>query len=359
MEKQKKKSWKKTLAIVAFILLNVVVIVATAVNEFGNSTNAAELSEVQINGWWLVPAVLSFAVATLANIYKYVIMIRRSSEEGAKMSAREIWKISWQVVMLGKYYDNVTPAAIGGQPFQVYYMRKNSNLKAGDATSIPIVAMVVGQIAFLILAIVFFLVGNPMYDNPVLMVPAWLGLLFFAFWPLMMFGVNFFPKATAKFINFFVRILAKVKIVKNRDEAVKRVETETSDYVKSVKHIMKTRGLFVQTIILATIYQFFIAIIPFFVLRAFGGNVGFVECLSTTLAVTSAVYFIPTPGNAGVAEGTFYVVFSVLSAGYVFWAMLLWRFFTYYIYIILGGLTFFAINVEKRKKTKELKEGMV
>ena len=49
MGKQKKKSWKKTLAIVAFIILNIAVIVATAVNEFGNSTNAAQLSEVQLN----------------------------------------------------------------------------------------------------------------------------------------------------------------------------------------------------------------------------------------------------------------------------------------------------------------------
>ncbi len=348
MEKQKKKLSKKTFAIIAFIALNIAVIVATAVNEYGKSADATELSKVELNGWYLIPAVLMFALATLANLFKYVLMIKRSSGK-KNMTRREIWKLAWRVVMLGKYYDNVTPAAIGGQPFQVYYMRKHSKLPAGDATSVPIVAMIVGQIGFLILAIIFFLVGNPMHDNPVLMVPAWLGLLFFAFWPLMMIAVNFFPKATAKFINLFVRILAKVKIVKNRDEAVKRVETETAEYVKSVKRTLKTRGLFIQTIVLATLYQFFIATIPFFVLLAFGGNVGFLECLSTTLAVTSAVYFIPTPGNTGAAEGTFYIVFSALSAGYVFWAMLVWRFFTYYIYIIFGGLSFLSINVEKRK----------
>ena len=343
------KSPKKIIAVIAFVVLNIVVIVATAVNEFGNSANATELSEVQINGWFLVPTLLVFALATLVNIYKYALMIRRTSTVGAEMSRREVWKLAWRVVMLGKYYDNVTPAAIGGQPFQIFYMRKHSKMPRGDATSIPIVAMVVGQIGFLILAVVFFLVGNPMGDNPVLMVPAWLGLIFFAFWPVMMVGVNFFPKATAKFINFFVRILAKLKIVKNRDEVIKNVENETDEYVKSVKTILKSRGLFIQTILLSVVHQFLVAIIPFFVLLAFGGNVGFVECLSTTLAVTSAVYFIPTPGNAGAAEGTFYIVFSALSAGYVFWAMLLWRFFTYYIYILLGGMTFFSINLEKRR----------
>ena len=76
MKTQTKKWSKRTLAIIAFVILNVVVIVATAVNEFGNSANAAELSEVRINGWFLVPALLVFAVATLANIYKYVLMIR-------------------------------------------------------------------------------------------------------------------------------------------------------------------------------------------------------------------------------------------------------------------------------------------
>ena len=103
-------------------------------------------------------------------------------------------------------------------------------------------------------------------------------------------------------------------------------------------------------------FNFLTALIPFFVLTAFGGNVDFLPCLVTTVAVTSAVYFVPTPGNAGAAEGTFFIVFSALSSGYVFWAMLFWRFFSYYIYIIMGPVIYFVMHLEKRSDKDEIKE---
>ena len=125
-----------------------------------------------------------------------------------------------------------------------------------------------------------------------------------------------------------------------------------AEYAKSIRLILKTRGLFVKTLIMSVAFHFSVSIIPFFVLTAFGGEVDFLPCLVTTVAITSAVYFVPTPGNAGAAEGTFYVVFSALSEGYVFWAMLVWRFFSYYIYIIMGAITYYFMHLEKKRETK-------
>ena len=67
-----KKSVGKILLTLLFIAINVTVIVVTAVNEFGNSENALELSEVKINWCLIIPAFLCFAVSTWANVYKYV-----------------------------------------------------------------------------------------------------------------------------------------------------------------------------------------------------------------------------------------------------------------------------------------------
>ena len=347
MPARKKKSWKRTVGIVLFVILNVVVIAATAINEFGRSDSAAELSDVNLKWWLLIPAVLLFMAATLANVYKYVLMMRKSYEPGKRPGNAQIWKTAWQVVMLGKYYDNITPAAIGGQPFQIYYMHKESGLSSGHATSIPIFGMIAGQIGFLILAIPCFIVGMATGFRPALMTLAWIGLLFYAFWPAMVAGVSYFPKQTTKFLQFVTRILARIKIVKDREKALAQIESEVKEYAKSVDMIVKTRGLFLNTIFLSVLYQAAIMAIPFFVLTAFGGNVGFLGCLMTTLAVTSSVYFVPTPGNAGAAEGTFYLVFSSLSTGYVFWAMLMWRFFSYYIYIMIGPMIYLSKKLKK------------
>ena len=323
------KKKRNAILIILFVLLNVAVIAITARAEFGNSKTAAELSEVKIDWWLLIPAAICFIIAINFEIHKYALLMCEISKKDTELDKKHIRKVARRTVLLGKYYDNITPGAIGGQPFQIYYMRKNSGLPTGVSTSIPIFCMIAGQMGFLIIAFVCFIFGASAINNAVLLTTAWFGLLFYAFWPVMVAGASFFPKQTTGIIKFFVKLLHKLKIIKNREEALEKTEAEIGEYVKSIKVIMKTKGLFLKTILLSLGFNLLIALIPFFVLTAFGGEMDFWVCLSTTVAVTAAVYFIPTPGNAGAAEGTFFLVFSGLSTGYVFWAMLVWRFFSY------------------------------
>ena len=343
-----KKLLKKPLLIIIFILINVAVIAITAFSEFGNSENAAELSEVKINWWFLIPAALCFLAAIIAEIYKYVLMMREMNKKPT-FDEKRAGKVARRTVLLGKYYDNITPAAIGGQPFQIYYMRKYSGMPTGVSTSIPIFGMISNQLGFIIIAVFCFLFGSMSINNAVLIGTACFGLLFYAFWPITVMIATFLPKATAELINIVVKFLYRIHIVKNRKTTTERVEYEVNEYAKSVKKILKTKGLFLKTLALSVSFNFLVSIIPFFVLTAFGGNVDFLPCFVTTVAVTSAVYFIPTPGNAGAAEGAFFLVFSALSSGYVFWAMLVWRFFSYYIYIIIGPIIYFVMHLEKKR----------
>lgn len=349
MNKLTKKKLRKILLTLFFVVFSAGVIIATAINEFSGSNEAADLNEVQLNGWWLIPATLCFVVMIFLEYSKYALMISRSVKKGT-FSRKELWKLSFRTVMLGRYYDNITPAAVGGQPAQILQMRKTGKIPNGMATAIPIFSMISGQITFLLVAIPCFLFSGILFEYPLLTTAAWIGLLFFAFWPVMVVGTMFFPKPTAKFINLIVRFFAKIKIIKNRDEAIKKVEEEVADYAENVKLIIKKPGVGGWVMVMSFFSNMLLSFIPFFVLIAFGGNIDFGECFLMTTAVRAAVYFAPTPGNAGVAEGTFYIVFSRLSTGYVFWAMMLWRLFSYYVYIITGPLIYLSMHFEKKRK---------
>ena len=346
MKPKSRKNLKKILLTLGFVILNVAVIAITAMNEFGNSRDAAELSEIHIKWWLLIPAALCFAVAITLEIGKYVLMIRKMAP---KVDRESSWKLARRTVLLGRYYDNITPAAVGGQPFQIYYLRKNAGIATGLATTIPIFGMISLQIAFLIIALFCFLFGNVMQDNPALAVTAWFGLLFYAFWPVTIGMATFFPKATTKIVQLIIKFFARIHIIKDRNKALDKTEHEIGEYVRCVKLILKKRGLFPATIAISIVFNILTASIPYSLLTAFGGQMDFVQCFVLTTAVMSAVYFIPTPGNSGAAEGTFYVVFSALSKGYVFWAMLFWRFLSYYIYIIMGLITYSSMQIEKRR----------
>lgn len=344
----------KPVLVILFILINVAVIAATATAEFGNSENAAELSDIVINWWLLIPAALCFLTALTLEIHKYILMMKEMSRDKDNFDRKHARKVARRTVLLGKYYDNITPAAVGGQPFQIYYMRKNSNLPNGVSTSIPIFGMIAGQIGFIIVAGICFLFGSLSIDNAALIGTACFGLLFYAFWPVVVMIATFLPKSAKELIGVTVKGLAKIHLVKNKQKTIEKVEFEVDEYAKSVRKILKTKGLFLKTVLLSIGFSVLVGVIPFFVLTAFGGEVDFLPCFVITIAVTAAVYFVPTPGNAGAAEGTFFVVFSALSEGYVFWAMLVWRFFSYYVYILMGPIIYARMHLEKRRKKKRM-----
>lgn len=350
--KKTKKSKKKYLLTALFILINIIVIAITAFSEFGNNENAAKLSDVTFNFWMLIPAIACFIFAINLEIGKYVLMMRKTCGYNGRGDLRKARRIARRTVLIGRYYDNITPAAIGGQPFQIYYMNK-SKVPKGYSTTIPIIGMISGQIGFIIIAILSFLFGSFTVNNATLIATACFGLIFYAFWPIAVLIATFLPKGTSELIGVGVKFLAKIHVVKDKEKAIKKAEDGVNEYATCIKNILKTRGLLLRTIIVSVLFHVLISSIPFFVITAFGGNVDYLSCFVITVAVTAAVYFVPTPGNAGAAEGTFYFVFSSLGGGYVFWAMLTWRFFSYYIYIIMGAISYFFMHLDKTNQSKD------
>jgi uncharacterized membrane protein YbhN (UPF0104 family) len=69
------------------------------------------------------------------------------------------------------------------------------------------------------------------------------------------------------------------------------------------------------------------------------------------MVLYAAISFIPTPGNSGAADASFYTLFKVglvSVAGLSFPAMLLWRLLSFYSFIIIG----FTFTTLKRKSDR-------
>ena len=112
----------------------------------------------------------------------------------------------------------------------------------------------------------------------------------------------------------------------------------------------KSKVCFVVIFLVSAIAHVANASIPYFVLSACGvGDAVLLDIITLSFYVYAAITFIPTPGNAGVAEGAFYIIFKSLSEGVLFWGTIIWRFFTYYLYIILG-ISIVAITSLRGKK---------
>jgi len=333
------KNLKKRILVTLFVIFNVAIILWTAFSEFGDSENAARLEDVEINIWLLLPAILLFLIGFGAEIYKNILMTRKCGDQ-------KDWRVGARTVILGRYYDNITPAAVGGQPFQIHYMHTHG-VKHGYAAIIPVVSLISTQLGFIIVAVFSYLFFGHLVD-PAYLGLGVLGLIFYAIFPAGVTIATFFPKLLSEIISWVVKLLAKIHIVKDEEEAVEKTKSSIDNYANCVKKIAKNRTLVLQVLGLSVVFHVCITMIPYFVLHAFGGSLSFFMSFTTTLAITAAVYITPTPGNSGFAEGFFFAVFKSLASGYVFWAMLFWRMLTYYSYIFLGIIVYSLIAYETR-----------
>ena len=122
-------------------------------------------------------------------------------------------------------------------------------------------------------------------------------------------------------------------------------------YHTSFSVIAKNKAMLCLLLVLSLIYRIALCSMPYFVLKMFGASVSFLHIFASTIYIYAAICLVPTPGNAGAAEGAFYLVFSAMGSDGVFWAMLIWRIFCYYSFIVIGA-GIYGVNAIRARRAR-------
>ncbi|MEG1633453.1 MAG: lysylphosphatidylglycerol synthase transmembrane domain-containing protein [Oscillospiraceae bacterium] len=340
-----KKKTKKRVGLILFILLNVAVIGATAYIDFGTEKSVSKVGLEDINLLYLLAVLGCFVAAILAETAKYCVMIKHTT---GRASFRE----GFEVAALGKYYDNITPFGAGGQPFQVVYLLRRG-ISPGAATAMPIAGFLTLQGAFVILAAAAVFLGGDVLHSAAARIPAVIGFIFYVSVPLAILFFAISPALTERILAWGIRIFAKLGLVKDAERRRRVIIANLHSSIESMSSIFRERFLFLKILALSLLFQLALCSMPYFVLRAFGNTLPYLSVFRSCIYIYLCITFVPTPGNSGVAEGSFYALFSVLGQGHLFWAMLVWRFFCYYSFLITG---LFAIGGGAGKKRRESPE---
>ena len=347
-EKPKRKKWMRIAAAVVFVLLNAIVLFFTARNDF--SKEAPPISGAPFQGrnlLFLFCAIGCLLLAIAAETTKFLLMMHRLGE-------RVSLRTAFETTVLGKYYDYITPSGVGGQPFQIWNLHAKG-YSSGAASAMPLASFVMMQFGFVLIALLVFIFNNGAVDTVAIRIAAYVGLVAYMIVPIMIVLSAISPAASAKVVNYFVKIGAKIRIIKRPEHTAARAENALLRYSDSLKTIAKSPALLVALFLFSVLYQASLCSIPYFVVHMFGGRLGFVQSLSMCVYVYFSVTIVPTPGNAGAAEGSFYILFNQLDTSGLFWAMLIWRFLTYYVFLVMGLLIYAVRALErllKRRRTE-------
>lgn len=327
-----------------FLLVNIAVVAYAALREQSGAAGKTAFSLGAYGALWLLGGFGCLFVSVAAESAKYLLMMRALGTHASVRAA-------FETTALGRYYDSVTPGGAGGQPFQIWWLRRRG-YDDGAAGAMPIVSFITMQAGFIIPAFVTFLIYRAV-EVRAIHVTAWLGLAMFSFAPLLLAWFSAAPRTAEKAISVVFRLGGRLHLLKDADSGCKKLLSTLTQYTGSFDALAEKHGLIAALMALSIIYRIALCSIPWFVLEALGVRTAYLGALALTFYIYAASAVIPTPGNAGAAEGSFYLVFSAAGASGVFWAMLLWRVLCYYSVILIGATVQLADAFGKQENKED------
>lgn len=346
--KKKRNWWIKT--VLLLLLIGVSIAIMFTMNNFiGGETKSFASMIAGVNWTWfaILIAVLVLSMLIGSAMYSYLLRIS---------TGKFRYKNSVKTLFLGKYYDGITPFGTGGQPFQIYYLHKR-NVPAGVATAVPLVKFIVGTIVFCLTAIALFITANAVMGNDLDLptyIIAWVSMGFNFFVPVAIVFVSLFPNLGKKMIVGIVKLLNKLHIVKRPLSVMKKYVYEIEEYRASLKVLITHWGKLIPIVLLSAVDTLLYTFIPFCVVIAIANVQPTTDYLIHIMCMSMISFYasslIPTPGNSVANEALTALIFlkgfsnESLMTPVIGWVILVWRFATYYVYILTGiGINIFEI----------------
>ena len=256
------------------------------------------------------------------------------------------------------FYSAITPTAAGGQPAAVFYMSRDG-MSPGKA-SFAILLNTIGYTAAIFAIGIAALCINPSLFGGINTVFAkvlvilggviQLGLLG------LYIGCMFFGKAIIKLGNGIVKLLHKIKIVKNPDKWRAKIEDEVRKYGEC-RQVLKDKPLvFLTTLVFNILQRVSQTLIPCFVCLAIDPDTPFLEIFALQAFVLFGYNSVPLPGGVGAYEYLFMNIYGQLFPGqnsFILLVLMISRLFSYYLSLIWSGVFTLTYHMVKVKKVHE------
>lgn len=260
------------------------------------------------------------------------------------------WK-SFRMILMTQFFNAITPFATGGQPFQIYALKKEG-ISITSGTNIIMQNFIVYQIALVflgVLAVLYNSIFHVLAGSPILKTLVTIGFLINTFVVIFLFLIAFGKKFNTFVMKHAISILDKLHLVKDKEKKVEEWNQYISNFHKGAKKLLSDRKMFISTILTNFLALVCLYLVPLAILYGMGhyeiGIINTLVCSAYTMLMGS---FVPIPGGTGGLEYGYTRFFGNFVKGPILNAsMLLWRSITYYLDMIIGAL---ALNFKTKRK---------
>lgn len=330
----KQSSKKSKIINVVFFIINILIVAGILVYQFLNEDMPEGGLNIDIS--YLLVCILIFGLVLVFDTLSISYLLKVSCGK---------WNfgLGYKVAEIGRYYDSVTPMATGGQPFQITYLKKRGT-PLHTSLSIPLAKYEFQQMAWVVMSLICLIISFTTKGYGTFVGVT--SILGFVLSSIVLFVTVFLSVCKTfgrKLVVKVLKLLYKMKIIKNYDKQYERITKYISDFQDVMKQYAKSPKDFIAMFLISTAKLLVNYSIPFFIVKIFIPDLPgseYITLFVMSLLVDLSASFFPLPGGTGMNEISFTAAFGAVihNSGVLVWVLLVWRLFSYYIYLIQGML---------------------
>lgn len=337
----------RTKTILNFVLifgtLAIVLVIGCSGQELGDALEALQA----IAPRWIGLCALSFGVYTLLDALIIWYFLHRQHHPIT-------FRYALFVAIAGMYYSNVTPGATGGQPMQVYHLKQR-----GVSYAIGTSALAVKYFCFhtmlMLLSTVLWLAHGAFIQQQVGS-GMWILIVGYTYnavsvLAVMLIAIN--KNWVRAIIGFVLKCAVRFRLCKDPEGTRAKLEDGLDAFHESIMLLAKSPLDFIVQMLMGGAQLLSQMAVIYFLFHAFAlTGVSYTQLTALALLLYVSAAYTPLPGASGAQEGVFALYFSqIFPDGVRFMALLLWRFFTYYISLLIGAVVTVTQGIlEHRRK---------
>lgn len=259
---------------------------------------------------------------------------------------------------IGFFFSYITPSSTGGQPMQMYHMKKDK-IKIGYSTLIMLLITIAYKSVLILMALGFLMfnfgtVEQYAGDMKWLIVLGFVLNLSFIALLLLVFLKPIWARALG---IKTVGLLSKLRVIKrkNKDKYTEKVIRICDTYAMGTDYIKKNLAVVFKIFVLTALQRICLFSVTWIVYKAYGlSGTSFIDILTLQIIIAVAVEMLPLPGAAGISEGCFLLTFTeIFGEELVKPALLINRGITFYLILLIGAVVTLGahiINIKREKR---------
>ncbi len=268
---------------------------------------------------------------------------------------------------VGFFFSCITPSASGGQPMQIYYMKKEK-IPIPVSTVVLMIVTITYKLVLVVIGIGILLFGQGFlhrYLEGILPV-YYLGLGLNVFCVIFMTVLVFHPVLARVILMKGMQILERVHLMKPKKERVEKLEMSMDTYRGTAEYLKEHLGVILIVFGITFVQRMALFAATWFVYLAFGlSGTSFFDVVFLQAVISVSVDMLPLPGGMGISETLFLHIFRPVFGSLLLPGMVLSRGLGYYgellisaVFTVVAQLTIGNDRMREQKKCiKERVEG--